>query len=269
METAAENVTITSYIAIWAESLATVLGQIASTPYSMSVISETGEGLDSQDQDTYLNITASGSLRGESVFRLPSSTARTLVDTFTGELKSGAPITADDRAALEELIRQVAGHVSTSAKEKFGTLQLTVSTGTPPTWPAAASGWIRSGEEPATAIIFEWRISAALNSALGALEPGRGPSSDSRNIPVSDENSALDMFMNLELDVSIRFGGRDVLLKDVLELGPGAVLELDRDVNDPADLLLDGKIIARGDVVLVDGFLGLKITQVIGTAQFN
>ena len=68
--------------------------------------------------------------------------------------------------------------------------------------------------------------------------------------------------MNIELDVTLRFGGRNILLREILELGAGSVLELDREIQDAADLLLDGKLIARGEVVVVHGNFGLRVTEV-------
>ena len=73
---------------------------------------------------------------------------------------------------------------------------------------------------------------------------------------------ALELLMDVQLNVTIRFGGCDVLLKTILELGPGSVLELDREINEPADLLLDGRVIARGEVVAVNGSFGLRVTEV-------
>lgn len=69
--------------------------------------------------------------------------------------------------------------------------------------------------------------------------------------------------MDVELDVMLRFGGRSILLKEILELGAGSVLELDRDIQDEADLFLDGRLIARGEVVAVEGHFGLRITQIL------
>ena len=69
--------------------------------------------------------------------------------------------------------------------------------------------------------------------------------------------------MNVELDVTLRFGGRRMLLREILELNSGAVVELDRQVQEPADLLLDGRLIARGEVVVVDGNYGLRILQIL------
>jgi flagellar motor switch protein FliN len=60
----------------------------------------------------------------------------------------------------------------------------------------------------------------------------------------------------------LRFGGRELLLKDVLELSSGSVLELDRDVHEPVDLLLKDRVIARGEVVIVDGNYGLRVSEV-------
>jgi flagellar motor switch protein FliN/FliY len=50
-------------------------------------------------------------------------------------------------------------------------------------------------------------------------------------------------------------------LKDILELGPGSVVELDQQVRDPAELLIGRKVVARGNVVVVDGNYGLQITE--------
>jgi len=57
-----------------------------------------------------------------------------------------------------------------------------------------------------------------------------------------------------------------MFLRDILELGAGSVLELDREIQDPADLLLDGKLIARGEVVVVDGNFGLRVTEVVSVS---
>ncbi len=63
--------------------------------------------------------------------------------------------------------------------------------------------------------------------------------------------------------MSLRFGERTMLLRDILELGEGSVVELDRQVEEPVDLLLDGKMIARGEVVVVDGNYGLRVQKML------
>jgi flagellar motor switch protein FliN/FliY len=72
----------------------------------------------------------------------------------------------------------------------------------------------------------------------------------------------LDMLMDVELNVTLCFGRRKMELKEIAELSFGAVVELDKEVQAPVDLMLGERVIARGDVVIVDGNYGLRVTQV-------
>ncbi|MGC2638660.1 MAG: FliM/FliN family flagellar motor switch protein [Acidobacteriaceae bacterium] len=71
-----------------------------------------------------------------------------------------------------------------------------------------------------------------------------------------------DLLLEVELDASVRFGSSELELRDLLELGPGDVVELDRHLADPVDLIVGDKIVARGEVVLVNGNFGLRVTEV-------
>jgi flagellar motor switch protein FliN len=73
----------------------------------------------------------------------------------------------------------------------------------------------------------------------------------------------VELLLDVELEVSLRFGCCEMSLGEILELGPGDVVELDRHVSDPVDLIVGDKIVARGDVVLVNGNFGLRVTEVI------
>jgi flagellar motor switch protein FliN/FliY len=77
-----------------------------------------------------------------------------------------------------------------------------------------------------------------------------------------EEGSALDVLMDIELEASLRFGSREMPLHELVELGPGDVIQLDRHVADPVDLVIGGKIVARGEVVLVHGKFGLRVTEI-------
>ncbi len=74
--------------------------------------------------------------------------------------------------------------------------------------------------------------------------------------------SARDLLMEIELDATLQFGSRELPLKDVLALSSGDVLELDRQVNEPVELVVGNRIIARGEVVIVDGNFALLVTEV-------
>ncbi|HEX5284311.1 MAG TPA: FliM/FliN family flagellar motor switch protein [Bryocella sp.] len=73
----------------------------------------------------------------------------------------------------------------------------------------------------------------------------------------------LDRVIDVPLNVTLRFGQRTMRLGEVLDLSPGALVELDRQVEDPVDLILDDRVIARGDVVIVDGNYGLRVTEIV------
>jgi flagellar motor switch protein FliN/FliY len=75
-------------------------------------------------------------------------------------------------------------------------------------------------------------------------------------------SSGTELLLDVELDASLRFGCREMPLAEILELGPGDVVQLDRHVADPVDLIVGDKIVARGEVVLVNGNFGLRVTEV-------
>jgi flagellar motor switch protein FliN len=72
----------------------------------------------------------------------------------------------------------------------------------------------------------------------------------------------IDLLLDVELEATLRFGSREMLLGELLDLGPGDVVQLDRNVSDPVDLIVGDKIVARGEVVLVNGNFGLRVTEV-------
>jgi flagellar motor switch protein FliN/FliY len=72
----------------------------------------------------------------------------------------------------------------------------------------------------------------------------------------------LELLLDVELEASLRFGAREMPLGEILDLGPGDVVQLDRHISDPVDLIVGDKIVARGEVVLVNGNFGLRVTEV-------
>jgi flagellar motor switch protein FliN len=163
------------------------------------------------------------------------------------------------------LFRQIAGHVATSARPRGLEIQLTVNLGEAPTWPPAASGWIFSGPTAPRPAQIEWKLSSALATALVSAwrEPEPAPAAPTATTRSSKGQEKLELLMDVELDVVLRFGGRNILLKEILDLGPGSVMELDRTIQDEADLLLDGRLVARGEVVVVERNFGIRITEVL------
>lgn len=81
-----------------------------------------------------------------------------------------------------------------------------------------------------------------------------------------DEDNNINLIMDVKLPVRVRIGGKKMLLRDVLSMDIGSVIELNQLANDPLDILVDNHVIAQGEVVIVDGNFGVQITT-IGTKK--
>jgi flagellar motor switch protein FliN/FliY len=88
-----------------------------------------------------------------------------------------------------------------------------------------------------------------------------------KNISLSSEElNNISLIMDVKLPVRVRIGKKRMLLKDVLNMDIGSVIELNQLANDPLEILVDNHVIAQGEVVIVDGNFGVQITS-IGTKR--
>jgi flagellar motor switch protein FliN/FliY len=78
---------------------------------------------------------------------------------------------------------------------------------------------------------------------------------------------SLDLLLDVELEATIRFGGRQLPLREILSMTVGSVVELDKRIDEPAELFVAGRLIAKGEVVVVDGSFGLRVTEVLKAAE--
>ena len=85
-------------------------------------------------------------------------------------------------------------------------------------------------------------------------------------LPVG-EGGHLHRVIDVPLAVTLRFGQRQLTLRELLALSTGSLLELDRQVEEPVDLMLGERIVARGEVVIVDGNYGMRVTQIVENAS--
>jgi flagellar motor switch protein FliN/FliY len=81
--------------------------------------------------------------------------------------------------------------------------------------------------------------------------------------PVGFANNGLDMLRDVAMDVTAQIGSTRMTVSELLNLTDGAVIELDRAAGAPADLLVNGHLIARGEVVVIDENFGLRITEIV------
>jgi flagellar motor switch protein FliN/FliY len=80
---------------------------------------------------------------------------------------------------------------------------------------------------------------------------------------VIDDGRNIDLLMNVSLGVSAELGRCTMRVSDVLKLGKGSVVELDRLAGGPVDVLVNSRLVARGEVIAVDDRFGVRITEVV------
>jgi flagellar motor switch protein FliN/FliY len=92
---------------------------------------------------------------------------------------------------------------------------------------------------------------------------GTAPTAAAPAAPVTPIRRDIQMLHGVVMDVTVEIGRTRMSVRDLLALAPGTVLELDRAAGSPADLLVNGRLIARGEVVVVDEDFGLRVTEIV------
>jgi flagellar motor switch protein FliN len=83
----------------------------------------------------------------------------------------------------------------------------------------------------------------------------------------SAEKESIELIMDVPLEITVELGRTKKLIKDILEFGPGTILELDKLAGEPVDILVNGKYIAKGEVVVIDESFGVRITDIISASK--
>lgn len=81
------------------------------------------------------------------------------------------------------------------------------------------------------------------------------------------EGVSLDLLLDVPLQVTVELGRARRLVRDILSLGVGSIVELDKLAGEPVDVLVNGKLVARGEVVVVDEKFGVRVTDVVSAAD--
>jgi flagellar motor switch protein FliN len=103
-------------------------------------------------------------------------------------------------------------------------------------------------------------VESSVNPSAAAGEPMVPGSS------VSGGNN-FGLLLDVEVEASLRFGEREMQLREILDLHAGSVVELNRQLQEPVELLVAGRVIAHGAVVVVDGNYGLRITDIVQSSK--
>lgn len=252
----------------WLEGWEKCTQMVLSLTTGQTVAFETSaEALPRADSDLWFTVVVGGAVQGEMALRLPCVTGIRLAQSLLQETEPPPDVpTPDHKDALEELLRQVAGQAATAlASTVGGGVQLTLAGSGAPSWSPSGTRNLHTKDEAGTPVDIEIQISAALAASLLAPPKIAAPAPVAAPSPAQApiDGTGYERLRDVMLDVKLRFGSRRMLLRDVLALSAGVVVELESNVTSPVDLLLDGRLVARGDVVVVNGKYGLRVTQVL------
>ncbi len=124
---------------------------------------------------------------------------------------------------------------------------------------------------------FRFGISDKFSSKLGEDEPSEDTHMDSLNIGEQSSSTSqvdsmagksnINMLLDVDIPVSVKVGSTKMFLKDIVGLGPGNIIELDEYADEPVELMVNDKPIARGEVVVVDGYFGIRIKEIISIEE--
>jgi flagellar motor switch protein FliN/FliY len=121
------------------------------------------------------------------------------------------------------------------------------------------SGFAPSGK-PGAALPDARTVATTPAPPLHQAGQGSSPGSESAG---TSRRGGLDLLRDVAMEVTVELGRTRMTVRELLSLSPGAVVELDRAAGSPADLLVNGTLIARGEVVVVDEDFGIRITEIV------
>jgi len=208
---------------------------------------------------------------GEAAVIIPPEIATTLGDLMlAGEGEAKSEMNEDDLDAIKEIVSNIFGSLSTTleAQEDLPKLKFQIKNVV----------FIEDKEnlDYADDIILNCSIKEQnkdchilLDNKLYSLLSGRELPTEKKSESVNKEMSEvknLEMLLDIKLQLRVRIGTKIMLLKDVVSMDIGSIIELNQLANEPLEILIDDKKIGEGEVVIVDGNFGIQITS-IGTKE--
>ncbi len=145
----------------------------------------------------------------------------------------------------------------------FGTVRIVAGEEAPLPESAETVAWLSCTAGSGASVTLALFADGEFERGLGRLARVRAAAEAS-----GIKGGNLGLVMDVELNVALRFGQRQLSLREVMDLTSGSVVELDREVDEPVELILDGRVIARGEAVIVDGNYGVRVTEVLHPVVF-
>lgn len=131
-------------------------------------------------------------------------------------------------------------------------------------WAAALEETGDVGQDDIDALLAADASTAPTSNRLPMEEFGSVPKN---NDPVTLDGPNLDVILDIPVSISMEVGSTDINIRNLLQLNQGSVIELDRLAGEPLDVLVNGTLIAHGEVVVVNEKFGIRLTDVISPSE--
>jgi len=234
-----------------------------------------------------LELSISGDVEAKAMIALPANLSASLSDMMLGEdVSDREDVSDDDLDATKEIVSNIFGAIGNtlSAQKEMPVLSFKIE-----------NIEFKNGDDEISLesfskmfvykftmdslnsllmFIMDEKLVASLSAKDEVSQNNLNTSQESSNSEDScghvdlspDEINNISLIMDVKLPVRVRIGKKKMLLKDVLNMDIGSVIELNQLANDPLDILVDNHVVAQGEVVIVDGNFGVQITT-IGTKK--
>ncbi|MGE8097928.1 flagellar motor switch protein FliN [Pseudomonas fluorescens] len=131
-------------------------------------------------------------------------------------------------------------------------------------WAAALEETGDAGQDDIDALLAADAASSSSSNRLAMEEFGSVPKNHE---PVTLDGPNLDVILDIPVSISMEVGSTDINIRNLLQLNQGSVIELDRLAGEPLDVLVNGTLIAHGEVVVVNEKFGIRLTDVISPSE--
>lgn len=261
----------------WSASICEALKQSSGEDFDSQVVDSGRTTAKSELDGMCARFTASAEILGEIGFFTSNSDALMIAALLTGKVSDDASVDSEGlRTAMAEFFRQLAKAASIAlARSAIGNVEIRFRDFERPSWEAAIRFRLAlRGTKTPPLEVCVWIDEIVAKSAAAARAAGVLPVSDSESgkevasqaTPVHETDN-IGLLLDIELEATLRFGEREMPLREILSLNSASVVELNRRVNEPVELLVRGKVVARGDVVVLDGNYGLRVTEIASPAE--
>ncbi|MDE1164296.1 MAG: flagellar motor switch protein FliN [Pseudomonas sp.] len=132
-------------------------------------------------------------------------------------------------------------------------------------WAAALGESGDGGQDDIDALLAADAGASSSGSRLAMEEFGASPKQNDKHVTLEGPN--LDVILDIPVTISMEVGATDINIRNLLQLNQGSVIELDRLAGEPLDVLVNGTLIAHGEVVVVNEKFGIRLTDVISPSE--